>query len=137
MIYFNTAVTVCSGLTSIITLVILLVRPIRERIMRSKKRDDALLVELAEIKEKLENHIKADDERAADAAREYILRFSAELIRDLPHSKEDFNEVLLKIDNYERYCRTHADYENNRATAAIRNVKRVYDERLEKGDFIA
>lgn len=137
MIYFNTIVSVCSGLTSIITLIVLLVRPVREKVMRSKKRDDALMVELAEIKEKLESHVRSDNERAADSAREYILRFSTELVRGLPHSKEDFTEVLLKIDNYERYCRTHADYQNNRATAAIRNIKNVYDRRLEKGDFVA
>jgi len=90
----------------------------------------------AETRERLDNHIRMDDERNADMHRASILRFNEELIGDLPHTEEHFNEVLHYIDCYERYCEAHPEYPNNRAVRAIRNIKRVYDERMEKHDFL-
>lgn len=89
-----------------------------------------------ETREKLEEHIRVDDERDADAHRNRILRFNNELLRDIPHTREDFIDVLAEIDDYERYCSEHKNYKNNRATHAISNIRRVYDERLEKRDFL-
>ena len=84
---------------------------------------------------KLDEHIKADDEREADGWRAAILHFNLELIRNTRHTREDFVEILLVIDKYQAYCRDHKDYSNNRAVHAIANIGRVYDERLEKHDF--
>lgn len=81
-------------------------------------------------------HIKADDERNADGLRERILRFNTELLRDVRHTREDFIEILAVIDAYEKYCRTHPDYRNNRAVFAIRHIGNVYEERLQKRDFL-
>ena len=36
---------------------------------------------------------------------------------------------------YEDYCRSHPDYKNNRCICAVANIKRVYNERLQKHDF--
>ena len=84
----------------------------------------------------LDEHIAVDDERAADMHRMRILQFNNELLRSIPHTREDFIEVLLEIDKYEEYCRTHEGYKNNRASHAVSNICRVYDERLEKHDFL-
>ncbi len=89
-----------------------------------------------ETREKLEGHILTDDKREADLHRARILQFNTELLRDIKHTREDFIEVLAEIDEYEGYCKEHPKYENNRATHAIGNIKRVYDERLEKHDFL-
>lgn len=89
-----------------------------------------------ETKAKLENHIKLDDEREADKVRASILQFNNELLRDLPHTKEEFVEILSKIDWYNDFCETHKDYRNSRAVHAIANIERVYDERLQKHDFL-
>ena len=85
---------------------------------------------------KLESHIETDDKRDADLHRARILQFNTELLRDIKHTREDFIEALAEIDEYESYCDEHPRYENNRATHAISNIKRVYDERLEKHDFL-
>ncbi|MBD5504584.1 MAG: hypothetical protein HDR09_12880 [Lachnospiraceae bacterium] len=102
-----------------------------------------VLNELAEMKEtqketreKLEAHIEMDDERMADVHRTRILHFNNELLRDIEHTKEEFIEALADIDEYEQYCKDHPKYKNNRAVHAIANIKRVYDERLEKRDFL-
>ena len=85
---------------------------------------------------RLNEHIRLDDERNADERRTRILRFNNELIRNIPHTKEEFVDVFADIDDYERYCRDHPDYKNNRAKHAIANIGRVYDERLQKHDFL-
>ena len=90
----------------------------------------------AETRERLEKHISTDEARSADSSRARILRFNNELLRDIPHTREEFIEILKDIDEYERYCREHTDYANGRAVHAIANIGRVYDERLEKHDFL-
>ena len=102
-----------------------------------------VMTELAEMKkvqkqtrEKLEEHIDLDDERMADTHRTKILRFNNELLRDIDHTKEEFIEALADIDEYESYCKGHPAYKNNRAVHAIGTIKRVYDERMEKHDFL-
>lgn len=90
----------------------------------------------ADITAKLEAHIAMDDKRAADAHRTRILHFNNELLRDIPHTKEEFIEVLAEIDAYEKYCREHPDYPNNRAVLAIENIREIYKERLKKHDFL-
>lgn len=89
-----------------------------------------------ETRERLEKHISTDEIRSADSCRARILRFNNELLREIPHTREEFIEILKDIDEYERYCREHKDYANGRAVHAIANIGRVYDERLEKHDFL-
>lgn len=84
----------------------------------------------------LDDHIRMDDERNADSHRQRILAFNNELLRDIPHTEEDFIEILAVIDFYENYCKDHPDYKNNRALHAIAHIGRVYDERLQKHDFL-
>lgn len=86
--------------------------------------------------ERLDVHIQTDDKREADKCRGRILHFNNELLRDIPHTKEEFIEILKDIDDYEAYCRTHKDYENGRAVHAVANIGRVYDERLKLHDFL-
>lgn len=95
-----------------------------------------VLRELDTVTQKLDTHIRVDDERNADSYRTRILQFNNELLREIMHTREDFIEILVMIDDYESYCRTHEDYKNNRAACAIENIKRVYMERLQKHDFL-
>lgn len=94
-----------------------------------------VLAELEKTQKKLEAHIQADDERDADTHRARILRFNNELLRDIPHTKEDFINILADIDDYKAYCRDHEEYKNSRAVHAIANIEKNYDKRLEKHDF--
>ena len=95
-----------------------------------------VLRELKSVKDDLSDYIRMDDERNADEHRARILRFNNELLRDIPHTKEEFIDVLADIDFYERYCRDHENYKNNRAVHAIANISRVYDDRLREHDFL-
>lgn len=102
-----------------------------------------VLKELADVRstqqvtaKKLDDHIAADEIRHANRQRERILQFNNELLRNIPHTREDFIDILAVIDAYNSYCRTHEDYQNNRAIHAIKNIERVYDDRLQKRDFL-
>ncbi len=97
---------------------------------------EAVKASQTKTQERLEAHIIANDMREADKCRARILRFNNELIRDIPHTKEEFVEALKDIDDYTRYCEEHPKYQNERANHAIKNISRVYDERLQKHDFI-
>ena len=97
---------------------------------------DEMAAAQKDTRKRLDAHIKVDDERAADMHRARILQFNNELIRDIPHTREEFIEILAEIDGYERFCREHPDYQNNRATHAVANISRVYDDRLQKHDFL-
>ena len=85
---------------------------------------------------KLEKHIQDDDERDASMHRQRILRFNIELMRGENFTLECFNDMLLDIDEYERFCETHPGYKNNRAVMAIANIKRVYQDHEENGGFL-
>ena len=91
---------------------------------------------LDEIEKKMDAHIAMDDHRTADGHRARILHFNNELLRSIDHTKEEFIEMLHEIDLYEGYCRANPDYPNNRAVMAISNIKRVYEERMQKHDFL-
>jgi len=108
-----------------------------KRIFRAlgKALNGEVLAALGETQKKLEAHIQADDERNADMHRARILRFNNELLRDIPHTKEDFINILADIDDYKAYCRDHEEYKNSRAVHAIANIEKNYDKRLEKHDF--
>ena len=69
-------------------------------------------------------------------ARQRILRFNDEILFDQRHSKEHFDEILDDITLYERYCREHKEYENNKAVLAISTIKEVYQDCMDTHDFL-
>lgn len=89
-----------------------------------------------ETRQRLDEHIRMDDERNADMHRARILQFNTELLRGIRHTEEDFNEILYNIDCYERYCTDHPEYQNNRAVHAIKHISGVYDKCMEQHDFL-
>ena len=87
--------------------------------------------------------LKADvDADRAITARVRIVRFNDELImgrkedRQL-HSKESYDQTLSDIDTYERYCREHPEFKNNKTVMSVANIKDNYQTRLRKRDFLA
>ena len=66
------------------------------------------------------------DKENADEARRRILAFDDELRRKTEHSEESFNQILQDIKFYRNYCRTHADYENDKASSATAHIRETY-----------
>ncbi len=76
------------------------------------------------------------EEDKADVCRYRILRFNDEILHDVKHSKEHFDQVLDDITEYEQYCENHPEYENNKAVLAIENIKRIYQKCSDENTFL-
>lgn len=76
------------------------------------------------------------DERDATLCRTRILRFGDEILHEVRHSEEHFDQILSDITTYEQYCRDHPGFRNNKAVATIERIQQVYQERLAKNDFL-
>lgn len=72
----------------------------------------------------------------AQGARRRILRFNDELLRNIDHSKEYFDDILEDIKTYENYCHTHPSFENGKTVMADRNIKRCYEQCMQKQSFL-
>lgn len=72
----------------------------------------------------------------ATTCRTRILRFGDEVLHKERHSKEHFDQILLDISEYERYCSTHPEFRNNVAVATIDKIKRTYQYCLDNDSFL-
>lgn len=91
---------------------------------------------VTDMRKTLDHHIGISDERYAKQSRMRILRFNDEILQQKMHTKEHFDEILDDITEYEKYCKDHPDYINNKAVLAIRNVEHVYQDCLAKNNFL-
>ena len=107
-------------------------------------------VSLEEIDQKLDGQRKDIDklkdnftrfegseaEKDAQGARRRILRFNDELLRDIEHSKEYFDDILEDIKTYEDYCQSHPKFENGKTVMADKNIRRCYENCMDKHSFL-
>lgn len=94
---------------------------------------DDLSNKINHVQKTLEEHLSTEEEEKVRDARKRILDFNDEIIRGLYHSKEHFDEILEDITMYNRYCNEHENYENSKATLAIKHVQDVYDQKSNDG----
>lgn len=95
----------------------------------------ALDKRLKVIETLLTRHIEDSDRRDAERSRRRILEFEREIQWDVKHSKEEFEDMLETIRQYESYCASHPDFKNHVAVEATAHIQEVYRERLRKRDF--
>lgn len=88
----------------------------------------------------LEREIKRMDhdagERNAKAARARVLRFGDELIHNVHHSKEHFDDILRDITEYEKYCDEHPEFENDRMQITAQYIKETYQKCMKEHSFL-
>lgn len=75
-------------------------------------------------------------ESSAVTSRYRILRFDDEILHDVKHSKEHFDQILLDIDVYEKFCEEHPDFKNNIAVMAIEHIKEIYSKCSRENSFL-
>lgn len=106
----------------------------------AKKIGKALNGEVVEKVDNLERNVEnlrnECEEREATKCRARILRFGDEILHNVRHSKEHFDQVLLDITAYEQYCNEHPHFKNNVAMATIKRITEVYEECVENNDFL-
>lgn len=72
----------------------------------------------------------------ADVSRRRILAFNSEILKGEKHTREDFEDVLKDIDEYERFCKANPSYPNTRAVMAEQNIKDTYKKAMDERDFL-
>ena len=107
-------------------------------------------VTMSEISDKLDRQRKDIDklqntftemqgteaEKDAQAARRRILRFNDELLRNVDHSKEYFDDILEDVRVYEEYCKSHPRFQNGKTVMADKNIRRCYENCMDKHSFL-
>lgn len=96
--------------------------------------------ELIEKVDKMEKKIEKMDQeehlqRAKDA-RTRVLRFGDELLHDVHHTKEHFDDVLRDITYYENYCDEHPNFENDQMHITADYIKETYHKCLKEHSFL-
>lgn len=95
-----------------------------------------VLEKVEALSDDVKHNKEDDDEQWASLSRSHILRFGDELLHGVAHSKEHFDQILLDISKYEKYCDNHPEYLNNVAGATIKQIKRTYQKCLEENSFL-
>lgn len=78
----------------------------------------------------------SQDERNAKSARSKILEFGDELLHDINHSKEAFDDILTIITEYEQYCEDHPKFKNRMTERTVRHIVAIYDKCREEHTFL-
>ena len=140
---FRTIVSICSGTSIIIALIVTLVKPLREKITRSKERreeNEKQFHELADAIDEVGEKVQALDAKVdmneAIRARTQILRFADEIYQEHRHSKEHFDEILSVCKLYNAYCDAHPEFENMRTMAAQKRIRQVYEKCTAERTFL-
>lgn len=104
---------------------------ISEEIKKLAKKDD-----VSRIEKKVDAMEQRMDENAATSTRVRILRFSDELMQNVWHSKDSFDQAVLDCDHYEKYCAGHPDYKNSITGAAVEYIRKTYRKCMEEHSFV-
>lgn len=95
-----------------------------------------VLAEVKTLSEDVKKNKADDDEQWASLSRSHILRFGDEILHNVAHSKEHFDQILLDISKYEKYCDEHKNYLNDVAHETIKRIKNTYQKCLEDNSFL-
>ena len=100
----------------------------------------AINAEVIQKVDKLEGDLKKlkdhTEEHTAKSCRIRILRFGDEILHDVHHSKEHFDQILLDITEYEKYCTEHPEFKNNMTVITTSRIKATYAHCLEDHSFL-
>lgn len=95
-----------------------------------------VLEKVDSLSKDVKNNKADDDEQWASLSRTHILRFGDELLHGVRHSKEHFDQILIDISKYEKYCAEHPLYLNDVANATIKHIRNTYQKCLDENNFL-
>ena len=98
-----------------------------------------VLKKVEELEQRQINMEKKLDYERASQARTRILRFNHDLMTGHNQTKESFDDIIQNsIDVYESYYKDpeHANLKNGIAKSAIKNIYRLYDEKVQTNSFL-
>lgn len=95
-----------------------------------------VLAKVEALEQKVDKLEHAGAERNAESRRVRILRFGDEILHDVKHSKEHFDNILKDISVYEQYCKDHPEFENGRTVLTIETIEATYKKCFATHDFL-
>lgn len=79
---------------------------------------------------------KETKEERAVTYRVRILRFCDDITKGQEHSKDSFNQVMVDIKNYKKYCFENPSFLNDITEMSISKIKETYKNCLDKNSFL-
>ena len=108
-----------------------------DRIAEVKNEQKIQKHDIDDLKDSISEMQTAEAVKEATSARRRILRFNDEILRDVDHSKEYFDDILEDIKTYEDFCAEHRDFTNGKTVMATKNIQRCYEVCMEKHNFLS
>lgn len=106
-------------------------------IQRKTDRNCALANHVAEIDKSIQRMTDRADRDQAVLARTRILRFDDELKNGMHHSEDYFRQIMQEdISAYNRYCKSHSDFENGYTEKAVKHIGEIYEKCRDNDSFI-
>lgn len=100
-----------------------------------KKLNKSMSDEITEIREKLDKHIKDDEIEKLETKRRDILDFANACMNGRRHTQEQFNFVIKKCDEYEKYIEENK-IKNGEISSAIEEIRRLNTRCRQKNSFL-
>lgn len=95
-----------------------------------------LMAKVESLEQKVEKMDQEEQLQRAKDARTRVLRFGDELLHDVRHTKEHFDDVLRDITYYEKYCDEHPEFENDQMHITAEHIKETYHKCLKEHSFL-
>jgi chromosome segregation ATPase len=102
-------------------------------VVRSEIKD--LNEKINKVQNDLSDHITESSIKSLEDTRRDILDFCNACMKGEKHTKEQYDFMIKKCDNYETYIAEN-NVKNGVIEAAIKEIRRLYEERLHKNDFL-
>lgn len=107
-----------------------------DQISELKKAQDTQQKDIDGLKNSMAEMKSAEETKEVISARRRILRFNDEILRDVDHSKEYFDDILEDVKIYEDYCEENPSFPNGKTVMATKNIKKTYENCMEKHNFL-
>ena len=98
---------------------------------------DTIEKDIVMLKEENAEQDEREKERDAMNARREILKFADSLRHGTQFSRESYEQIMIDIDNYERYSDSHPNFKNNRTKAAQKKILNEFEARDAANDFLS
>lgn len=102
---------------------------------RTEEKVDSLSRKVEALNKELTKHIVDSETNTLQDNRRDILNFCNSCMNKRKHTKEEYDFVIAQCDAYEKYIECN-DVKNGVITAAIKEIKRLYEKCIQENSFL-
>lgn len=86
--------------------------------------------------QKIDSLNKEVGDNNAINSRYRIIRFADEIMCNMGHSQDHYDQIFVDIDIYEKYCKEHPEFVNNKGQNAISLIQESYSNCVKEHSFL-